>query len=602
MSSRYGSLAVYSMLVAAAAGIWLGVDLAAVGHVPPLWALTLCVGASLFVWHFGLTAPRVVLTSMERLPQIGALLVFEPAIAAAACALASLVWPFVSRAYSYGSIKVAALRGVHNAGMTALMLLIAGKAYLAAGGHHPLDTVSLQSIWPLAAMALAAQGVNVAAMALFYFFDGRDVRRLIRPVYSLIDLMFVPAGILAAVLANASTGAAFVLFAGLMVIFVVSFNGIGTTLNQAESESGLLARLSRARRALHGVRRIDALGERILTETRNLFRLDEFHLVLVDPERQEMNIRVHERYGKRQPALRKPLHAGLFGWVIAQGQAMLIESWNQAPEPARQRADASDKDNASLLLAPLIEEGAVIGLLSVQQTRAGAYSKADLHLIQHLAEQVSGAVADARVFEELESYRQTLERRVVERTRELEQANHDKERLINALDARSRTLERESQEDALTGIANRRCFDQTLAAEIAASRATGRPLTLGVADLDHFKMVNDRLGHSVGDEVLKQAAQIMRRRCAASDLVARIGGEEFALLLPGVTNELAMSYCDMVRRAFESHDWSAVHPNLHVTMSIGISQWDGTSAPTAFLNAADAQLYLAKNAGRNRVA
>jgi diguanylate cyclase (GGDEF)-like protein len=602
MRSRYRSLAVYSALVAAAAGAWLVVDLMTVSKFPSWWAAALCIGACLFVWHFGLTAPRVVLTSMERLPQIGALLVFPPGVAAAICAIASFLWPFVNRAYSYGSFKVAALRGVHNAGMTALMLLVAAEAYLAAGGRYPLDDVTVRDIWPLVVMALSAQAVNVALMALFYLFDGREVRRLIKPIYSLVDLTFVPAGVLAAVLYNAGTSATFALFVAIMVIFVMSFNGIGNTLNAAENESGLLARMWRTRRALRGARRIDALGERILTETRSLFRLDEFCLVLVDREENVMDLRVHERHGKRQPACRKPLRTGLLGWAIEHGEPVLIENWNRAPETLRQRAEPSDQENASVLAAPLVEEGVVIGLLSIHQTRADAYSRADLHLIHHLAEQVSGAIADARVFEDLESYRQKLEARVSERTRELQEANRDKERLIAALDERSRTFERESHEDPLTGIANRRQFNQRLAAEIAAARAAAQPLTLAVADLDHFKVINDRLGHAVGDEVLRHAAEIMRRRCRTIDLVARIGGEEFAIVLPGVTREVAMGSCDMLRRAFESHDWPSVHPHLHVTMSIGLWEWDGASDAATFLQASDTQLYRAKDAGRNRVA
>jgi diguanylate cyclase (GGDEF)-like protein len=311
---------------------------------------------------------------------------------------------------------------------------------------------------------------------------------------------------------------------------------------------------------------------------------------------------VHERHGQRVPSRRISLKTGVFGWVVERGEPILIESWERAPEELRTRTEAADRENGSLLVAPLSEDGLIIGLLSVQQKRAGAYSEADLHLIRHLADQVSGAVADARVFEDLESYRKTLEQRVTERTRELEEANRDKERLIAVLDERSRTFERESHEDALTGIANRRSFNQRLAAEIAAASTTSQPLTLAVADIDHFKIINDRLGHLLGDEVLRRAAEIMRKRCRAIDLVARIGGEEFALVLPGMTRELAMGYCDMLRRAFESHDWPSVHPNLHVTVSIGLWQWDGACDSAAFLQAADEQLYSAKNSGRNRVA
>jgi diguanylate cyclase (GGDEF)-like protein len=602
MASRYASLGLYALVVAIAAAIWLSRDLTAVAQFPPIWVAALCVGACLFVWWFGLTAPRVVLTSMERLPQIGALLIFDPAVAAGLCALASLIWPFANRGYSYGSLKLAAIRGLHNAGMTALMLLIAGEAYLAAGGHHPPAGIGLRDIWPLAAMALSAQAVNVAFMALYYWFDGRDVRRLIKPIYSLIDLMFVPAGVLSALLYNSGSATTFGLFVALMVVFVLSFNGIGSSLSVAESESGPFARLWHAQRGLHGARRIDDLGERILVETRSLFKFDEFYFVLVDRDDGELDLRVHERRGERLPARRKPPGAGLFGWAVEQAESVLIENWSQAPEAIRARAEQTDKETGSLLVVPLMEAGKVIGLLSIQHTRAGAYTEADLHLIQRLAEQISVATADARAFEDLENYRQNLELRVAERTRELEEANRDNERLIAALNERSRALERESQEDALTGIANRRQFNQRLAAEIASARAAGQPLTLAVADLDRFKVINDRFGHASGDEVLRHAADIMRRQCRAVDLVARIGGEEFALVLTGMTREVATGYCDLLRRAFESHDWRSIHPQLRVTLSIGISQWDGSADPAALLQAADVQLYSAKDAGRNRVA
>lgn len=602
MGSRYGLLALYSLLVATAAGIWLAHDLTALTRFPPWWVAALCIGASLFVWQFGLSAPRVVLSSMERLPQIGILLVFDPAIAAVLCAAASFLWPFFNRGYSYRSFKVAAIRALHNAGMTALMLLLAGQAYLAAGGRHPLGALGVQDFWPLVAMALVAQSVNIVAMSFFYWFDGRDVRRLVKPIYSLIDLLFVPAGVLAAVLYNTDSFGTFALFAALMVLFVLSFNGIGTSLSVDESETGPLARLWRASRALHGARRVDELGERILVETRELFRFDEFYFVLVDREDGVLDVRVHERHGERLPSRRKPLTSGLFGWAVEHADSVLIENWSEAPEAVRQRAEQTDKETGSLLTVPLIEAGEVIGLLSVQHTRPSAYSEADLHLIRQLAEHVSAAVADARAFEDLESYRQNLEERVAERTQELQDANREKERLIAALNERSRTLERESQEDPLTGIANRRHFNQRLSDEIAAARAAGQPLTLAVADLDHFKIVNDRLGHAIGDEVLRRAAEIMRRQCRAVDLVARIGGEEFALVLTGMTREVATGYCDLLRRAFESNDWRSIHPHLRVTLSIGISQWDGSADPAALLQAADVQLYRAKNAGRNRVA
>jgi len=281
---------------------------------------------------------------------------------------------------------------------------------------------------------------------------------------------------------------------------------------------------------------------------------------------------------------------------------VLLEDCAFAPSELPYRADPGDRRTGSLIAVPLIEEGSVIGLLSVQHNQPRAYSGADLHLMQRLAEQAAAAVADAQAFEDLENYRQRLEDRVAERTGELEQANRDKERLIAALRERSRALERETQEDPLTGISNRRHFNQRLDAEIQVALSVGQPLSVAVADLDHFKIVNDRLGHAVGDDVLRQSAALMRELCRSTDLVARIGGEEFALILPGMTREAAVGFCESLRRAVESHDWRALHPELSVTLSIGLSQWSRSVGVAELLRAADGQLYSAKHAGRNRVA
>jgi diguanylate cyclase (GGDEF)-like protein len=267
----------------------------------------------------------------------------------------------------------------------------------------------------------------------------------------------------------------------------------------------------------------------------------------------------------------------------------------------KQRAD-TEKVAGSLIAMPLVNDGIVLGLLCVQHAKVGIYAAADLRLMRQLGEQVAGALADARAFEDLENYRRHLEERVTERTAELEKANVEKERLIAALRERSLMLERETQEDALTGVANRRCFMQRLAAEIEVALAVGQPLCIAIADLDHFKAVNDELGHPVGDQALRQSAAILRRSCRESDLVARVGGEEFALVLPGMTRTDATVFCETLRADVAAHDFRDIHPDLAITISIGLAQWDGSAELDELVHTADAQLYRAKRAGRNQVA
>jgi diguanylate cyclase (GGDEF)-like protein len=132
--------------------------------------------------------------------------------------------------------------------------------------------------------------------------------------------------------------------------------------------------------------------------------------------------------------------------------------------------------------------------------------------------------------------------------------------------------------------------------------AVSQPLSVAVADLDHFKVINDRLGHTIGDKALNEIAALMRSVCRPSDLVARIGGEEFALILPGMAQDAALAFCERLREVVERHEWRRIQPDLNVTLSIGLSQWDGSADVTELLQAADIQLYRAKRAGRNQVA
>lgn len=162
-------------------------------------------------------------------------------------------------------------------------------------------------------------------------------------------------------------------------------------------------------------------------------------------------------------------------------------------------------------------------------------------------------------------------------------------------------LERQTYEDALTGLANRRRLDQRLAEEFALALRHGRPLAVAMADLDHFKLVNDRFSHAVGDAVLRATAKILTSQVRHTDLVARFGGEEFVIVLVQTDAEAALRVCEKLRAAIANHVWTAIHPGLALTLSIGVCA--DTSVPTheKMLAMADRNMYSAKAAGRNSV-
>ena len=162
-------------------------------------------------------------------------------------------------------------------------------------------------------------------------------------------------------------------------------------------------------------------------------------------------------------------------------------------------------------------------------------------------------------------------------------------------------LERQTYEDALTGLANRRRLDQRLADEFALALRHERPLAVAIADLDHFKAVNDRFSHAVGDAALRAIARLLCSQVRHTDLVARFGGEEFVIVLVQSDLDAALRVCEKLRAAVANHTWSAIHAGLAVTLSIGVCADTTAPAYDRMLAMADRNLYRAKAAGRNRV-
>lgn len=183
----------------------------------------------------------------------------------------------------------------------------------------------------------------------------------------------------------------------------------------------------------------------------------------------------------------------------------------------------------------------------------------------------------------------------------LRQADADKTRLLETIQAQAEAFERQAREDALTGIANRRRVDEAVEVYFAESRRSGRPLSLVLLDIDHFKRVNDHYSHAVGDDVLRALGGILRSHQRPGDLAGRLGGEEFVCILSGSDIAGARTYCERMRAAIETHDWEAIAADLRVTVSMGVVQWDGKETYSRMSSRADELLYRAKESGRNKV-
>ncbi|HVC25310.1 MAG TPA: diguanylate cyclase, partial [Acidimicrobiales bacterium] len=166
---------------------------------------------------------------------------------------------------------------------------------------------------------------------------------------------------------------------------------------------------------------------------------------------------------------------------------------------------------------------------------------------------------------------------------------------------RSREFEQLAQRDPLTGLWNRRYLSDRLPRLVRIARRTGRPLSIAVADLDHFKRVNDELSHEIGDRVLVATGHLLRRAVEPTGFVVRFGGEEFLMVLPGCDRESAARAAERVCDEMRSHEWRSDVGCWPVTISVGVATLGPDGDIAALISEGDTHMYAAKRAGRDRV-
>lgn len=155
--------------------------------------------------------------------------------------------------------------------------------------------------------------------------------------------------------------------------------------------------------------------------------------------------------------------------------------------------------------------------------------------------------------------------------------------------------------DHLTGLLNRNYLEEDLPELLLRCAKSSAPISCVFLDLDHFKQVNDRFGHSVGDDALCTVARLMMLGVRDSDVCVRYGGEELLMFLPGSPGVRAAEVAERIRKAISGHDWQRTAPGLRVTASMGVAEWNPAEPIKDWLDRADRSLYDAKAAGRNRV-
>src|SRR5438270_4494625 len=282
------------------------------------------------------------------------------------------------------------------------------------------------------------------------------------------------------------------------------------------------------------------------------------HVSLLLREESDLVMRAHQGTltpctppGQRFPASQEPWSS-----VIATSGRVIDKDVSTIPEPRRLFYEA-----ASRMSIPLISFGQTLGVLTLHSSEKNAFRESELQSLESVADICANSIQNAHY---------------VERVKQL------------------------AYLDGLTGIFNRRFFELRIIEEIERARRYGTGLAVIMADIDHFKGLNDEFGHLLGDEVLRQVSCIFHQQVRKIDIVCRYGGEEFAILLTQTNAEQAMAIGEKLRRMVASHQFPGVPRTVTISAGVAVFSTHGTLRDE-LIRAADNGLYAAKQAGRNRV-
>ncbi len=281
----------------------------------------------------------------------------------------------------------------------------------------------------------------------------------------------------------------------------------------------------------------------------------------------------------------------LFGWLgVALGRLAIGTRANDSGAAGGSTGTAEKVDHILRSVARLLQTH-----LSESEAFSERLHGASTRLAQH---ESSGAVNDI-VMALIDDNRQMRDS-LSDLRNQLEESRLQVLRLQNNLER----SEEAGMRDVVTAIGNRRFFETAFAEELEKARRTGNDFCLALADLDRFKLVNDRFGHLVGDRLLRLFAEILVQNVRGQDRVARFGGEEFAVMLPGARLSEAVEAVERIRRVLESKQWT-VEPTGErvgkVTVSFGVAKLRANETGADLLQRVDEHLYDAKAKGRNRV-
>jgi len=354
------------------------------------------------------------------------------------------------------------------------------------------------------------------------------------------------------------------LFANLAAIAIQNarqYEQLQRTSEQLEGQLAIRHRLLNLSTTLLGTLDQTTVFHEVTGMLKEIVDYDAMNIRLVEEESRELVcIYSRDENAEQMLSFRMSLDEGISGWVARHNQAQLVNDMAHDPRVAQVPGTEEEEPQASIIV-PLTVRGTVTGVLCLDRMDGRLFEEHELEPAMLFANMAAIAIQNARTYEE---------------------------------------MERQAISDGLTGIHNYRHFQETLKAEVHRAERYGETFCLLMMDLDHFKSVNDTIGHQKGDEVLRAVSDVLRTCSRESDYLARYGGEEFAIILPRTVLDEARTLAERIRASVAAIDIG--HDTVRVTMSIGVAAFPESAVDSdGVLGAADAALLFAKSHGRDRV-
>jgi diguanylate cyclase (GGDEF)-like protein len=284
---------------------------------------------------------------------------------------------------------------------------------------------------------------------------------------------------------------------------------------------------------------------------------------------------------------------GIIGQAAKTGKIQHCKNCKEDPRFSNNLSQANHILPGSVISVPVLFINGLIGVLNISHPDVNYFSEWHIRLLQIYKNMLAELITNYRLPRQIEE-------QIAARTKILEAALENMEQL-------KKYHESMSMLDELTGLYNRRYFYKQIEAALARSKRYRQPLCLLILDLDHFKAINDNYGHGFGDIVLKDVANSIREEIRESDILARLGGEEFVITFTDIDSKKGKLFAERIRKRIASLDWEVQGQEVKITTSIGVHclleevfEQDSFDIDV-LLSYADQALYAAKTAGRDRV-